>query len=85
MDLRKRFGLTIAEATPDTRIVVVDSVTEVITVAGAAVEPISSLAAADLSHDLRGVVNLDDRLIILINLETLLNTIEDAAPRQQAA
>ena len=96
LDLRKRFALKIAEATPDTRIVVVDvqdytvglvvdSVTEVITVAGTAVEPISSLAAANLSHDLRGVVNHDDRLIIMINLEALLTTIEDEETQKQAA
>ena len=96
VDLRKRFALNIAEATPNTRIfvvdvrdytvgLVVDSVTEMITVASTAVEPISSLAAANLSHDLRGVVNHDDRLIIMIDLGALLTTIEEEETQHQAA
>ncbi|MEE9277899.1 MAG: chemotaxis protein CheW, partial [Dehalococcoidia bacterium] len=86
VDLRKRFGLEIAEESAETRIVVVDvrehtvglivdGVTEVITVPASSVEPVGNLAAASITSDLRGIVNLPEKLIILIDLENLLGSI----------
>ncbi len=86
VDLRKRFGLEIAEESAETRIVVVDvrehtvglivdGVTEVITVPASSVEPVGNLAAASITSDLRGIVNLPEKLIILIDLEHLLGSI----------
>ena len=87
VDLRKRFDLKATESS-ETRIVVVDvnehavglvvdGVTEVITVPASSIEPVSNLAAASLTSDLRGIVNLPEKLIILINLESLLETISN--------
>ena len=86
VDLRLRFGLASAETSAETRIVVVDSrdqtvglvvdaVSEVISVSGSAIEPVGNLAAAALSTDLRGIVNLSEKLIILIDLESLLSSV----------
>ena len=86
VDLRKRFGLTAAEQSTDTRIVVVDvkghtvglvvdGVTEVISVPRRSIEPVGSIAGGSLTSDLRGIVNLPEKLIILINLACLLDTI----------
>jgi len=86
IDLRSRFGLEPREESADTRIVVVDvndttvglvvdGVTEVTTIPESAIEPVSNLAAASLSADLRGIVNLPEKLIILINLSSLIGAI----------
>ena len=86
VDLRKRFGLAVAEQSTDTRIVVVDvkghtvglvvdGVTEVISVPGNSIEPIGNVAGGSLASDLRGIVNLPEKLIILIDLESLLEAI----------
>ena len=86
IDLRKRFGMLHREESADTRIIVVDvhtytvglvvdAVTEVTTIPESAIEPVSNMAVASLSSDLRGIVNLPEKLIILIDLPALLNTI----------
>ena len=86
VDLRKRFDLSVAENSADTRIVVVDirnqdvglvvdGVTEVITVPQSSIEPVGNLAAASITADLRGIVNLPEKLIILIDLQLLLENI----------
>ncbi len=86
VDLRKRFGLDASEQSADTRIVVVDvkehtvglvvdGVTEVATVPSSSIEPVGNLAAASMTSDLRGIVNLPEKLIILISLESLLSSI----------
>ena len=86
VDLRKRFGLQIEAETAETRIVVVnvdshtvglvvDGVSEVIEVPGSSIEPVSSVAGSTDTADLRGIANLADRLIILIDLSSLLGAI----------
>lgn len=86
IDLRARFNLAASENSADTRIVVVevegntvglvvDAVTEVITVESKAIEPVGNLAGASATSDLRGIVNLPEKLIILISLETLIESV----------
>ena len=89
VDLRKRFGLSAAEESADTRIVVVDvkdhtvglvvdGVSEVIAVPTNSIEPVGNFAGGSLTSDLRGIVNLSEKLIILINLESMLDAIAGA-------
>ena len=86
VDLRKRFGVEASEQSEETRIVVVDvrqhtvglvvdGVTEVITAPEKSIEPVGNLAAASMTSELRGIVNLPEKLIILINMESLLGGI----------
>ena len=96
VDLRRRFKLGSSEDSAETRIVVVDAqeqtvglvvdaVTEVITVEASAIEPVGNLAAAALSSDLRGIVNLPEKLIILISLESLLSSVSGLDTEEAAA
>ena len=94
VDLRKRFGLSVAGESSGTRIVVVDvrshtvglvvdAVTEVISVPTNSIEPVGNLAGGGtLATDLRGIVNLSENLI---NLENLLETIADSDIGETAA
>ncbi len=83
VDLRRCFG--IGSKTPDkeTRIVVVeirdatvglivDAVSEVLQVAGSAIEPPSRVVTTADSAFLRGIARLEDRLITLLDLEKVL-------------
>lgn len=84
VDLRKRFGLPFDEMTRNTRIVVieiggntlgmiVDGVSEVLRISSDIVEaPPQAVTSADADY-LEGVAKLEDRLIILLNLEKVLN------------
>ena len=87
VDLRKRFGFTVTEWTKDTRIVVVDigkqdigvvvdAVTEVLRLAATSVEPPSSVITTVDSEYLLGIAKLESRLIILLDLEQALSTME---------
>jgi len=89
MDLRKRFGVTAADVTADSRIVVVevggddvgmivDAVTEVLRVTEGRISPPTGVSGGN-ADVVEGIVNLDDRLIILVNLEHALT--EGAADR----
>ena len=89
VDLRKRFGFDVEDATKDTRIVVVDisgqdigvvvdAVTEVLRVSADAVEPPSSVITTADSEYLLGIVKLSTRLIILLDLEQALSSIDSA-------
>lgn len=83
IDLRKRFGLPASERSRATRIVVanvgdhtvgliVDSVTRVLTIGQACIEPPSPVIA-NLAVDLiRGIANHDDRIIVLVDLRAVL-------------
>ena len=83
IDLRKRFGFGAAEATKDSRIVVVDigghdigavvdAVTEVLRLSADAVEPPSSLITTADSEYLLGIAKLETRPIILLDLQRAL-------------
>ena len=84
VDLRKRFGLAVGEENKDNRIVVVDiggqdigvvvdAVTEVLRIPAGAIEPPSSvITSADFEY-LLGIVKLADKMIILLELESVLS------------
>lgn len=84
IDLRKRMDLHVGEVTADTRIVVmdvrsqnigviVDQVNEVLRVASDSIEPTSAIITATDSDYLLGIAKLEDRLIILLDLEKALS------------
>jgi purine-binding chemotaxis protein CheW len=96
VDLRQRFGIRTSDNSAETRIVVVDAqeqtvglvvdaVTEVITVSTSLIEPVGNLAAAAVSSDLRGIVNLPEKLIILVGLESLLGSVSGIDSDEVAA
>lgn len=83
VDLRERFGFATGEETKATRIVVVnvlgntvgmivDAVSEVLRLAIDAIEPPSSIVESVGSQYLKGIGKLDERLIILLDLDKLL-------------
>ena len=106
IDLRKRFGLPEAERNNDTRTIVVDcdgkvvglivdSVTEVLRLSESTVEAAPDIVSGVDSDYVAGVGKLDDRLVILLDIDkvlnvnehTLLNSMEapqEAEPQAQA-
>ena len=83
VDLRRRFGLAIAEHTRASRIVVVeigdqvvgivvDAVSEVLHINAAIVEPPSPVVAGLDTEYLQGIAKLPDRLIVLLDLDRVL-------------
>lgn len=89
LDLRKLFGLTGAKQTTQTRIVVVsvqarlvglvvDSVEEVLRVPKSAIEPPPSVGTMAGAEFTQGVGRIEDRLLILVDLNRLLLTREAA-------
>lgn len=90
IDLRKRFGLPDAVHTKDTRIVVlhlegnligviVDAVSQVLRIPADIVEPPSPVLAGVDSRYLRGIAKLDDKLVILLDLDFVLSRREQEA------
>jgi len=90
IDLRTRFGFPERDRGEDTRIIVVeigaqtigfmtDAVQEVLRVDVTAIEPAPELAVGIDAGYLRGVAKLDERLLILLDLENLLSTEEAEA------
>ncbi|MCQ6963449.1 chemotaxis protein CheW [Methanolobus chelungpuianus] len=85
MDLDKRFGLPSKEITEESRIIVadvdgsivgmvVDSVSEVIRLMASSVDPTPEIITHSINASyLRGVGKIDDRLLILLNLENIIN------------
>ena len=82
VDLRKRFDLAAREHNNESRIVVVevkgrvlgfivDRVNEVLRVDSSIVQPAPELASSVESDYVRGVGKLDDRILILLDLERL--------------
>jgi purine-binding chemotaxis protein CheW len=85
--LRKRFGLADQEATRNSRIVVVnigntevgmivDAVSEVLTVSESAVEPVPTLTTTVNSTFITSIVKMDDYLVILLDLRKVLSNQE---------
>jgi purine-binding chemotaxis protein CheW len=83
IDLRTRFGMPRAEHTKNTRIVVteigtkrvgmvVDSVSEVLRLPLDAIEPAPDMITGVDTEYIRGVGKIDDRLIILLDLATIV-------------
>jgi purine-binding chemotaxis protein CheW len=84
MDLRIRFGLEAQADTRQTRIiivtmgsikvgVVVDGVTEVLRINDETIEPLPPMVNTTNSAFLRGIVRLENRLIILLELGKVLD------------
>ena len=84
VDLRQRFGFSSRENDSDTRILVLeteeqevgfvaDAVREVLQVDASTIEPAPQLAAPVEARYLRGVAKLEDRLLILLDLEGVLS------------
>ncbi|HYF03695.1 MAG TPA: chemotaxis protein CheW [Patescibacteria group bacterium] len=91
VDLRKRFGMPSADDTKNSRIVVVelslskvigflvDSVQEVLRISSSVVEPPPAMVGNIAADYITGVGKLEDRLLILLDLEKVLNEGEIAA------
>lgn len=90
IDLRKRFGMEVTEHTKNTRIVVVDidnkvvglivdGVSEVLRLPASTVEPPPPIVAGIDAEYINGVGKLEDRLLILLELEKVLSQEEKAA------
>ena len=86
IDLRKRLNLKVGEQTKGSRIVVVDingrnvgmivdGVTEVLRIPASSIEPPSSMVTSDDSNYLWGIVKLETKLIILLDLGKALSMI----------
>ena len=84
VDMRKRFGFDIAQQTSDNRIVVVDidsknigiivdAVTEVLRIPADSVEPPSDIITSSDSDYLLGIAKVDNKLIILLDLNRVLS------------
>lgn len=89
IDLRKRFGLAVSEYTRATRIIevetggksvgiIVDGVSEVLRISRDWVEPPSPFIVSLDSEYIRGVAKVEDRLIILLDLDKVLSPHEKA-------
>ena len=94
IDLLKRLGVAVSEPTDESRIVIVDSsgeeagvvvdaVIEVLSIADDRVEAASVAVTTRGASFVEGVANLESRLIILMNLETVLSK-EDTDDWSQA-
>lgn len=89
VDLRKRFGLPVGDQSTENRIVVVDiggqdigvivdAVNEVLRIFTDSVEPPSSVITTADSDYLMGIAKVEDRLLILLDLESVLSAEERA-------
>jgi len=87
IDLRKRLGMTMKETTKDTRIIVVeisnriigfvvDSVNEVIRINRNITEPPPPMVSGIESEYITAIGKLEDRLLILLDLEKILTAKE---------
>jgi purine-binding chemotaxis protein CheW len=94
VDLAKRLGVSSEGRTDDTRVVianiqgnlvglVVDSVSEVIRIRKEDIEPLPEIMTASNENCLKGIAKLDNRLIILLDLENALS--DDDILKLQAA
>lgn len=97
IDLRKRFGMRATEQNKDTRIIVVevlskvvgfivDSVSEVLRIPHSVIDAPPALVAGIRAEFIEGIGKLENRLLILLNLEKILSSTElqtiDTAIRQ---
>jgi purine-binding chemotaxis protein CheW len=90
VDLRKRFELDLEERGEQTRIIIVeiqdskvglivDSVTEVLRLSSAAIQLPPSRIAGTRTDFIKGVGKVNDRLLIILNLDKILTTEEKIA------
>ncbi|NGP44106.1 chemotaxis protein CheW [Bacillaceae bacterium SIJ1] len=87
LSLRKRFGLDEVDYTDKTRMIIVtveqmevglivDAANDVIDIQQQSIEPAPSVVGAVEAEYLHGVAKLEDRLLILLNLDKVLNETE---------
>lgn len=90
VNIRKKFGLPEKENDEQSRIMiidiqgitmglVVDSVSEVLRVPSGIVEPTPPMASTISTEFIRGIAKLEDRLIILLDMDRLLGKAEETA------
>ena len=90
VDLKKRLDLPPGEYTDDTRIIIVkmedltvglivDAVSEVTSIASDSIEPPHTIVTSLSAQYLSGVGKLENKLLILINLESIVGIGTDAA------
>ena len=90
VDLRKRFGVTTKEITPESRIVVVDiagedigmmvdAVREVLRINENSIEQASAIVTTSDSYYIQGIANLGERLLILLDLDKVFSLEERPA------
>lgn len=92
IDLRKRFQLAAAEQSDDNRIIIVevsgqtigiivDAVTEVVRLPGSSVEPPPPTFILDAQY-IHGVGKLDERLLIMLDIDKILTSQEEIMLKQ---
>ena len=85
MDLRRRFGLPSQEVDKNNRIIIinvngievgmiVDGVSEVLTIPEQSVEPAPAIASTVDSNFITGIAKIDQRLVILLDLGMVLSS-----------
>jgi purine-binding chemotaxis protein CheW len=85
MDLRRRFGLPSQEIDKNNRIIIinvngievgmiVDGVSEVLTIPEQSVEPAPAIASTVDSNFITGIAKIDQRLVILLDLGMVLSS-----------
>ncbi len=95
IDLRIRFGLGTQKDTKQTRVIIVtmgevkvglmvDGVSEVLRISDESIEPLPPMVNSVNSDFLKGIVRLEDRLIILLEVEKVLALEEQQALAQAA-
>ena len=75
IDLKKRLGLQQEPYTDSTRIVIVmivDAVTEVLTIGADHVDATKSISDNENGRFINGIGKIDDRLIIMLNLDEII-------------
>ncbi|SDY71287.1 purine-binding chemotaxis protein CheW [Evansella caseinilytica] len=87
IDLRSRFGIEEIDYSDSTRVIIVsmneievglivDAANDVIDIPTAAIEPPPEVVGGYEANYIRGVAKLEKRLLILLNLDKVLNTVE---------
>ena len=90
IDLRKRFNLPSVERTDESRIIIVeveermvgltvDSVSEVIRLSNKQIQEAPNHVAGEQTNLIMGVGKIDDRMLIILNLERILTSEEQIA------
>jgi purine-binding chemotaxis protein CheW len=93
IDLRRRLGLEVSATTDDSRIVVVeyddedvglivDDVDEVRNVDGESISSVPDIAGQDESALAQGFAKVEGRLVILVDIETILGEDEKDSPAE---
>lgn len=96
IDLRKRFDVAVGESTDESRIVlieigghsvgvIVDAVVQVLRVSSDKVTPLSALLPGSGAEFVEGILNEDERLIIVVDLEVALGEALATRPNGAAA